>query len=123
MRRLLEGAVMGTLLVLGLTAPALAQGKVEVRSIETPQGRRFEVISPNPAPLDATRPRDADFYGDDVRIPYEPGFIEPFTTAPAAGPIKKVGLAGWTAPPGRGSPNNIPESPGWFALGIAIIFE
>ena len=65
----------------------------------------------------------ADFYREDIRVRHEPGFVEPLTGRPASGPIKKVGLSGWTSPPGRGDGVAQHETSGWFGFGLSVIWE
>ena len=63
--------------LLALAGSALAQSGVEMRT--APQaGPHFEIVPPSPATREASKPSDADFYRDDVRLRHEPAFIEPF---------------------------------------------
>jgi hypothetical protein len=52
-------------------------------------------------------------------LPYQPGFIDPFTKETATG---RMGVAGWTSPNtsagSRGAAD--PDNPGWPGLGIAV---
>lgn len=109
---------------LAVAAPAAAQIPVEVRtSAEPAQQRELELIAPAPGAREVTRPREADFFGEDVRVRHEPGFVEPLTARPKTGPVKKVGLSGWTAPPGRGDGIVQREISGWFGFGISVVWE
>ncbi len=74
-------------------------------------------------PSEITRPRGADFYREDIRVRHEPALIEPFPVASKSGPIKKIGLFGWTAPPGREPAIVQHEINGWFAFGNSLIWE
>ena len=86
---------MGAALTLVMVGPALAQSEVEMR---TAPGwlPHFEIVSPGPAAGEASRPSEADFYREDVRVRHEPTFIEPFVGRTKGG--NEVGLSGWTAP-------------------------
>src|SRR5262245_60551968 len=97
--------------------PALAQGKVEFRSTPDGQGREFEVVVPRPFPGESPTP-DAKFFPQDNKVPFEPGFIAPLTVTPKSGPIKKIGGAGWTSPPGRGYGGDQNFAVGWFSMGV-----
>ena len=107
-----------------LAGPASAQANLDVKA-STPPGdpRELEIVAPSPGAREVNRPREADFYREDIRVRHEPGFVEPLTTRPASGPIKKVGLSGWTAPPGRGDGVAQHETSGWFGFGLSIIWE
>jgi hypothetical protein len=118
------GVVAASLLTLALGGPASAQASLDVKT-STPPGdpRELEIVAPSPGARDVSRPREADFYREDIRVRHEPGFVEPLTARPASGPIKKVGLSGWTAPPGRGDGVAQHETSGWFGFGLSIIWE
>ena len=118
------GVVAASLLALALAGPASAQANLDVKT-STPPGdpRELEIVAPSPGARDVSRPREADFYREDIRVRHEPGFVEPLTTRPASGPIKKVGLSGWTAPPGRGDGVAQHETSGWFGFGLSIVWE
>ena len=118
------GVVAASLLTLALAGPASAQAKLDVKT-STPPGdpRELEIVAPSPGAREVNRPREADFYREDIRVRHEPGFVEPLTARPASGPIKKVGLSGWTAPPGRGDGVAQHETSGWFGFGLSIIWE
>jgi hypothetical protein len=117
--------VVGVVVALGLAGvgPALAQSGVEMRT--TPEhGHRFEIAPQGPAAREATRPRDADFYREDVRVRHEPAFVEPFVTRTPGG--NEVGLSAWTAPaPPVGSLNSQGngQTNGWFSFGITFLFD
>lgn len=119
MRRaiLVPAAGLITLLWMG---PALAQQAREAPSSPEP---KFEIVAPGPALREATRPREAQFYREDVRVRHEPAFIEPLTATPASGPFKKLGLSAWTSPPGRGDGIVQHETSGWFGFGFSLIWE
>ena len=109
---------------LGGAGQASAQGNIDVKAT-TPPGdpRELEIVSPSPGARDVSRPREADFYREDIRVQHEPGYVEPLTARPASGPVKKVGLSGWTAPPGRGDGVAQHETSGWFGFGLSITWE
>lgn len=105
---------------------AAAQSKMDVKaSAPKPPGdpRELEIVAPSPGARDVSRPREADFYREDIRVQHEPGYVEPLTARPASGPVKKIGLSGWTAPPGRGDGIAQHETSGWFGFGLSITWE
>ena len=103
------------------TPPASASPGVEVKAPEA--APKFELSAP-PAVREGTRPRDAGFYPEDVRVRHEPAFVEPLTRRPAAGPVKKMGASLWTAPAARGSlASSPPDVPGWLGFGFTLIWE
>ena len=110
--------------MVALAGPASAQANLDVKAAAPPgDPRELEIVAPSPGAREVSRPREADFYREDIRVRHEPGFVEPLTTRPASGPIKKVGLSGWTAPPGRGDGVAQHETSGWFGFGLSIIWE
>jgi hypothetical protein len=120
---------VATLLTLGLVVGlasadlAAAQSEVEMKAASKP-GPRFEIVPPGPATREATRPTDADFYREDVRVRHEPAFIEPFVGRTRRG--NEIGLSGWTSPnPPVGSlaSQGYGQSNGWFSLGITFLFD
>src|ERR1700731_2002569 len=78
--------------------PRHCSGKAsaETRPPAPKSPRQPPIGRPSPATREATRPREADFYGEDVRVRHEPAFIEPFGGETSGG--AKYGLSGWTAP-------------------------
>jgi hypothetical protein len=91
-----------------------------------PRPPQMEIITP-PGAREITRPRESDFYPEDIRVRLDPAFIAPFTTVRPTGPKTAVqfGLAGWTAPntPVASQQGYLRESPGWFALGFSVISD
>ena len=133
MRAAARAILMAGVLGLALAGPAAAQAPsaqpapapapVDDQTSATPADKNLEIIAPSPGARDVTRPREADFYPEDVRVRHEPGFVEPLTARPKTGPVKKVGVSGWTAPPGRGDGIVQREINGWFGFGISVIWE
>ena len=121
MRLLIVPIVLGPLLVLGGASSASAQSAVEVRATALPG--ELEIVAPSPGSRDVSRPRESDFYREDVRVRHDPGFVEPLSATPKAGRIKKIGLSGWTAPPGRGDGVVQHEVNGWFGFGLSLTWE
>lgn len=122
MKRL--SVLAAALVVLALASSALAQGQVEIRSTTPDQGRHFEIIQPSPATREASKPREADFYRDDIRVRHVPAFIEPFTTVTKGGTL--IGASGWTAPAtpvGSLVSQGNQQTNGWFSLGITFIWD
>jgi hypothetical protein len=117
------GVGLGLAAVLALASALPAQAQVVVKTTTTESGgRQFEVVAPGP-PRDVSRPHEADFYRDDIRVRHEPAFFEPLSKTTPTGLVRKVGLSGWTAPPGPGEGLLAREASGWFALGITFIWE
>src|SRR5262245_10208116 len=80
---------------LGLVQPVFGQSSVQMETVP-PQLPHFEIVPPSPATREATKPLEADFYREDVRVRHEPAFIEPFVGKTPGG--NQYGLSGWTAP-------------------------
>src|SRR5260370_21523995 len=98
MSRTVTGTVIGSgLLFVALTSSALAQSPIEIRATAPEKPQQFRIVEPSEATRESTRPREADFYRQDVRVRHEPAFIEPFVGQTQGG--TKYGLSGWTAPP------------------------
>ena len=76
--------------------PAHAQSQVEIEAPAPEKPAQVRIGEPTPATREATRPREADFYGEDVRVRHQPAFIEPFVGETQGG--TKYGLSGWTSP-------------------------
>lgn len=83
-----------------------------------------EVIRPG-EPREANRPREADFRPDNIRAVHDPVFLPPlFKTVPTGcDSAIRVGLSGWTAPPGRGNRGVDRETSGWLALGVSVAWN
>lgn len=120
-RALLVGLSLGGLIV---AMPAAAQSPVEIRTTAPEKPTQLRIIEPSPATREASKPREADFYRDDVRLRHEPAFIEPFVGQTQGG--TKYGLSGWTAP---ATPvgSLVSQEPwartGWFALGVTFVWD
>jgi len=123
MRQRLVLALAGAALGVTLSGPAHGQSGVEIQTTPRP-GTRFEIVPQGPAAREATKPREADFYRDDVRVRHEPAFIEPFVTHTRGG--NEVGLSGWTAPEypvGSLAAQAYQQNNGWFSLGITFVWN
>lgn len=109
---------------LGLPSPAGAQSPVEIRVSAPEKPPQLRIVEPTPATREATRPREADFYGTDVRVRHQPAFIEPFVGETQGG--TKYGLSGWTSP---STPvgSHVSQEPwarsGWFSLGLTVVWD
>jgi len=109
---------------LGATSPAIAQTPVEIQASAPEKPPQIRVVEPTPATREATRPREADFYGTDVRVRHQPAFIEPFVGQTQGG--TKYGLSGWTSP---STPvgSLVSQEPwartGWPALGFTVVWD
>ncbi len=117
-------SMCAALVGLALASPAQAQNPVEIRATAPEKPPQLRIVEPGPATREATRPREADFYREDVRVRHEPAFIEPFVGMTPGG--TKYGLSGWTAP---GTPvgSLVSQEPwarsGWFALGFTVVWD
>ena len=116
--------IFGGLTWLGAVSPAGAQAPVEIRASSPEKPPQIRIVEPTPATREATRPREADFYGTDVRVRHQPAFIEPFAGETQGG--TKYGLSGWTSP---STPvgSLVSQEPwarsGWPALGFTIVWD
>lgn len=117
--------VCGGLSWLGAASPAIAQTPVEIQASAPEKPPQIRIVEPTPATREATRPREADFYGTDVRVRHQPAFIEPFVGQTQGG--TKYGLSGWTSPstPVGSLVSQEPwaRSPGWFSLGLTVVWD
>ena len=110
-------------LALALSGTASAQNPVEIRATAPEKPAQIHIVEPSPATREQTRPREAEFYGTDVRVKHEPAFIEPFVGQTAGG--TKYGLSGWTSP---STPvgSYVSQEPwartGWPAIGISVVW-
>jgi hypothetical protein len=116
-------------LTLGLLVPAPAGAQeIQIETETKPEVRvpRPEIVTP-PGAREITRPRESDFYPQDIRVRLDPAFIEPFTAVRQTGPTSAVrfGLSGWTAPntPVSQSEGTIRELQGWLALGFSVVWD
>lgn len=117
--------ILGGLSWLGAASPAMAQSPVEIQASAPEKPPQIRIVEPTPATREATRPREADFYGTDVRVRHQPAFIEPFVGQTQGG--TKYGLSGWTSPstPVGSLVSQEPwaRSPGWFSLGLTVVWD
>jgi len=117
--------ILGGLSWLGAASPAIAQTPVEIQASAPEKPPQIRIVEPTPATREATRPREADFYGTDVRVRHQPAFIEPFVGQTQGG--TKYGLSGWTSPstPVGSLVSQEPwaRSPGWFSLGLTVVWD
>jgi len=115
------GALVGGLLT---TVPANGQSPVEIRASAPEKPPQIRIVEPGPATREATRPREAGFYREDVRVRHEPAFIEPFVGQTQGG--TKYGLSGWTSPAmpvGSLVSQGAWQTSGWPGLGITVVWE
>jgi hypothetical protein len=125
MRRSAIAMVIGSgLLLVTLTAPVAAQGPIEIRATAPEKPQQFRIVEPSEATRQSTRPREADFYREDVRVRHEPAFIEPFVGQTQGG--TKYGLSGWTSPTTPVG-SYVSQEPwarsGWPALGFTVVWD
>jgi hypothetical protein len=110
--------------LLAVTSPAAAQAPVEIRATAPEKPPQIHIVEPSPATREATHPREADFYGEDVRVRHEPAFIEPFVGETPGG--AKYGLSGWTAPAtpvGSLVSQGERQTSGWPSLGFTVVWD
>jgi hypothetical protein len=120
------------ILVTALGFLAVTAGSAEAQQIELgttppePRAPRPEIVPP-PGFEEITRPRESDFYPEDIRVRLDPAFILPAATVRQTGPNSAVqfGLSGWTAPqtPVGQTPAGLRENQGWFALGFSFVWD
>jgi hypothetical protein len=112
------------LLLVALTAPATAQSPIEIRATAPEKPQQLRIVEPSEATRQSTRPREADFYREDVRVRHEPAFIEPFVGQTQGG--TKYGLSGWTSPTTPVG-SYVSQEPwarsGWPALGFTVVWD
>jgi hypothetical protein len=115
----------GMVFLLGAAFPTSAQSPVEIQASAPEKPPQIRIVEPTPATREATRPREADFYGGtDVRVRHQPAFIEPFVGQTQGG--TKYGLSGWTSP---STPvgSLVSQEPwarsGWPALGFTVVWD
>jgi hypothetical protein len=112
------------LLLVTLTAPAAAQSPIEIRATAPEKPQQLRIVEPSEATRQSTRPREADFYREDVRVRHEPAFIEPFVGQAQGG--TKYGLSGWTSPTTPVG-SYVSQEPwarsGWPALGFTVVWD
>jgi hypothetical protein len=109
--------------ILGGFGPACAQSPVEIETAPS-QLPHVEIAPQGPATREATRPSEADFYREDIRVRHEPAFIEPFVTKTQGG--TEIGLSGWTSPNmpvGSLASQGYGQDNGWFSLGITFVWD
>ncbi|HMB85777.1 MAG TPA: hypothetical protein VKS62_05295 [Methylomirabilota bacterium] len=125
MSRMVIGMAIGSgLLFVTLAAPATAQSPIEIRATAPEKPQQLRIVEPSEATRQSTRPREADFYREDVRVRHEPAFIEPFVGQTQGG--TKYGLSGWTSPTTPVG-SYVSQEPwarsGWPALGITVVWD
>lgn len=124
MRLVGASLVAGGICWLAAAGSAGAQSPVEIQATAPEKPPQIRIVEPAPATREATRPREADFYGPDVRVRHQPAFIEPFVGQTQGG--TKFGLSGWTSP---STPvgSLVSQEPwargGWFALGFSVVWD
>ena len=123
MKSALALIAVGLAVTLGLATAAIAQSSVEMQSAPAPQPH-FEIVPLPPATREATKPPEADFYREDIRVRHEPAFIEPFVGRTRAG--NQYGLSGWTAPNipvGSLASQGYQNDSGVLAIGFTFLFD
>ena len=125
MSRMVIGMAIGSgLLFVTMAAPATAQSPIEIRATAPEKPQQLRIVEPSEATRQSTRPREADFYREDVRVRHEPAFIEPFVGQTQGG--TKYGLSGWTSPTTPVG-SYVSQEPwarsGWPALGFTVVWD
>ena len=99
--------------------------QIQIETTPEPREIRPEIVPPGGL-HEITRPRESDFYPEDIRVRVDPAFIFPFAGVRQTGPNSAVrfGLSGWTVPatPVGQTPTAQREVPGWFALGFSLVW-
>jgi hypothetical protein len=117
-------AIGSGLLFVTMAAPATAQSPIEIRATAPEKPQQLRIVEPSEATRQSTRPREADFYREDVRVRHEPAFIEPFVGQTQGG--TKYGLSGWTSPTTPVG-SYVSQEPwarsGWPALGFTVVWD
>jgi hypothetical protein len=119
-----RGLVLGlfALIVWATSPPAAAQTQAAPPAAPAKE-EDLAIIAPQTT-KEATRAREQEFYpGEDIRVRHEPAFIRGLSAPAPSGPIKRMGISGWTSPPGRGDGQLAHEVSGWFGFGFSIIWE
>lgn len=106
MNRRVVNFILAAILVGGgfsvVSAEAQRQLEVTVPAVGQPPAPELTIRA---EPSQATRPREQEFYPEDIRTRHDPAFIDPLSTTVQTGPKTgvRVGLAAWTSPAGRGN--------------------
>lgn len=99
--------LVGTVIALAVAAPASAQSSVEIKSSTPEQQKQLEIVAPGPAIREKSRVPEADFYGDDQRVPFDrsdPTRLEPSRAPRASTKSYVIRLVSRESPPdGSGS--------------------
>lgn len=110
----------------GIVTSAVAQDQLKIVAPPPPPPEKAppEFVAPG-QPAELTRPRELDFYPDDIRTRHDPAFIVPFTGVVPTGPRTgvRVGLSGWTAPAVRGENVLRREATGALAFGLSLAWD
>ncbi len=126
MRKLFRSFVaISGLVVLAWGPGALwAQGQVEITAPPPARVPRPEFVIPGQPP-DITRPREQDFYADQIRVRLDPAFIVPLSATVSTGPktVARFGFSGWTAPRVPGDRLVARELEGWVGLGFSFVWD
>jgi len=130
MRRVsaLVAALVSAAALLQAPHPAAAQQQqIEIKAPPPEKRVPLPEILPPPGAREITRPRESEFYPDNIRVRLDPAFVEPLTAVKQTNPKSAIqfGLAGWTAPntPVPQGGGTFREVSGWFALGFAIVWD
>jgi hypothetical protein len=111
----------GLIVPLLILMAALAQAQFKIETAPAESERRPRVLAP-PLGADTTRIPDLDSYPNAPNVPYDPAFIEPFTTTietPTS--TGRAGLSGWTSPstPVGAAATGHREHNGWLGFGFS----
>ena len=119
-----RGILAAPAIALACATPAAAQAPVEIKSSTPEQPKQFEIVVPGgPTTREKSRVPDADFYGDDQRVPYDPALIEPFVGTTKNG--SKYGASLWTSPqtPVGSLASQGYQQGGTFGFGFTFIWD
>lgn len=126
MARVARFLLLVLLLSGGIVTSAAAQDQLKIIAPPPlpPEKAPPEFVIPG-QPAELTRPREQDFYPDQIRSRHDPAFIAPFTTTIPTGPRTgvRVGLSGWTAPAVPGENVLRREAGGALAFGLSFAWD
>jgi hypothetical protein len=120
MMKIAKIGILATLVV-AIAGPALGQQQLEIRTTPPPAERPGDFVAPGP--YYEVEPRENQWYPHNVRVPYDPAFIEPASTEYETTTTRgRYGVAGWSS-------QNLPVGPsgamyseqaGWLSFGFAF---
>lgn len=119
MMKIAKIGILATLVV-AIAGPALGQQQLEIQTTPPPAERRGEFVAPGP--YHDVEPRENQWYPHNVRVPYDPAFIEPASTEYETTTSRgRYGVAGWSSQNlPLGAATGYSEQAGWLSFGFAF---